>query len=346
MKNKIVFIFTVTTFFLAAHLNAQQSIFRGLENVEPVREEVNEVLNDWQNFYFSKEDCGCVYGDEFFISIKSSTTKSQNLMISLQGGGACWPDLIRCKPAVTDEDVRVSNFATELAERLKSDWNQVVIPYCDGSVYLGDNKNDYNNDGDIDHVHKGLNNSVAALNLVKDKFPEVNRLFITGCSAGGYGTIIQSGILKYLYPDASIYILNESGPGLLKPDPEFWEVIDSSWNLSQLMPENCKDCEGQLIYWYKEILKDPKVKIGLYSSYEDQVIGQSFLNLAPEDFKELLLKTSGDLASRYPDQFKRYFVNGKTHCIAERNIEVNGVNYWDWVESLINDGDNWKDILE
>lgn len=346
MKIKIVFIYTVTAFFLAAHLNGQQSIFNRLENIEPIREEENEILNDWQNFYFSKEDCGCVYADEFFISIKSSNPGSKNLMISLQGGGACWPGFIQCKPSVTDEDVQVSNFARELAERLKSDWNQVVIPYCDGSIYLGDNKNDYNNDGTIDHIHRGLNNSLAALNLVKNKFPEVNRLFVTGCSAGGYGTIIQSRILKYLYPDASICILNESGPGLLNPDPEFWKMIDSSYNLSQLMPENCSDCEVQLIYWYEEVLKDPKVKIGLYSSYEDQVIGQAFLNLPPEDYKELLLKTSGDLASRYPGQFKRYFVNGNTHCIEDRNIEVNDIKYWDWILSLINDDANWKDVLE
>ena len=320
--------------------------FDGYENVRPVRIESSAVLEGWKNYYFSKEDCQCVYGDEFFISIEETTLQTGNLMISLQGGGACWPGKVRCKPTVTPEDVQTSAFTTALKEALPDDWNQVVIPYCDGSVYMGDNKLDYDGDQETDHWHNGLRNSKAALTLTKEKFPNLSKIFLTGCSAGGYGTIIQLRLLRQLYPDANIYVLNESGPGLMRPDTDYWNLIDSSWNLSDIMPEGCSTCKGQLIYWYKELLKDPKVKIGLYSAYRDHIIGESFLEMDPADFEALLLKHSGELNNKYPDQFKRYFIKGNSHCIDDRSYVVKGVKYWDWVLAFLTDSENWQDVLE
>lgn len=326
--------------------SSNKSFFKEYGNIIPERTEPNSIFNEWQNHYFSTEDCKCVYGSEYFIATKEAPSYTSNLMISLQGGGACWPGLEQCKPVVTEEDVRAGAFAIDLSERLAQEWNQVVIPYCDGSTYLGDTERDYDSDGTVDHWHYGLKNSVAALDFIHDKFPGVTKIFLTGCSAGGYGTIIQSRLLKELYPDASIYVLNESGPGIVRPETEFLNMLDRSWNLKQLIPNDCDACSDQLLYWYEDILKDPKIKVGLYSAYEDNVIGHSFLNLTPVEYKSLLLKTSGDVNSRYPTRFKRFFIKGDSHCVQDRDYEVNGTTYWDWVMAFIHDEEYWVDILE
>ena len=135
-------------------------------------------------------------------------------MITLQGGGASWPGLEDCKEEGNEDDVFTSEFATELAEKLGQEWNHVMIPYCDGSIYMGDLAADYDEDGFVDHWHWGFRASSAGVALAVKNFPELKNIFITGCSAGGYGTIPLARLIQYHYPEANIYVLNESGPGL------------------------------------------------------------------------------------------------------------------------------------
>lgn len=342
----IKIILTILSVLILLNSYSQKPFFDKYGDIEPISNKENSAFTGWQNFNFSSDDCKCVNGGKFFIAVKEASSQTSDLMISLQGGGACWPGLISCKTNVAEEDIQIANFTNQLEDRLTEDWNQVVIPYCDGSIYMGDAEQDYNSDNEIDHWHNGLRISVAALAFVHKTFPNMSRIFLTGCSAGGYGTIIQLRLIRYLYPEASIYVLNESGPGLLKPETDFWEMVSSAWNLNQLIPANCEQCAGQLIYLYDDMLKDPKIKIGLYSSYMDQVIGGKFLNMEPEKYKSLLLSTTKDLNSKYPNQFKRFFINGSSHCVEDRNYEVNGIKYWDWVLAFINDNNKWIDILE
>lgn len=345
LKN-VRIVVTVISLFTLSVCYSQESFFEKFGNIEPTGTKENSVVEGWRNYYFSTEECMCVYGGEFFVALKEMPSQTRNLMISLQGGGACWPGTIKCKPNTSDEDVKTAKFISLLDERINEDWNKVFIPYCDGSIYMGDTEQDYNSDNTIDHWHNGLKISVATLKFVQKKFPDASKIFLTGCSAGGYGTIIQLRLIRYLYPEASIYVLNESGPGLFRPDTDFWNMVDSSWDLNQLIPTNCSQCEGQLIYWYDDMLNDPKVKIGLYSSYMDHVISSSFLKMEPEEYKSLLLKTTEDLKSKHPDQFKRFFINGTSHCVEDRNYEVKGTKYWDWILAFISDNESWVDILE
>lgn len=347
MKLKGIHIFLTTILvFNWSTSYSQKSFFEEFGTIKPVRQTKNLAVEGWQNFYFSTDDCKCVNGGEFFVALKETASRTGNLMISLQGGGACWPGSIQCKSTTKDADVNVAKFTEQLNQRLKSDWGQVVIPYCDGSIYMGDTEQDYDLDNQIDHWHSGLKNSMAALRFVYTRYPNASKIFLTGCSDGGYGTIIQLRIIRHLYPEASIYVLNESGPGLLKPQTDFWKMITSSWNLDQILPKNCELCKGQLLYWYSDMLKDSKVKIALYSSYTDSVISQAFLKIKPEVYKSLLLNVSKDLNSNHPDRFKRFFIKGDSHCVEDRDYDVKGLKYWDWVVAFLNDSETWKDVLE
>lgn len=347
MLNNHLKIFAVLAFcFVLFKGFGQQQFFDKFSTIKPISHQENQAYKGWENYFFSTDDCKCVYGDDFFIAIKEALEPSKNLMISLQGGGACWPGTIQCKSNATDEDLEKARFISQLEAKLPERWHQVFIPYCDGSVYMGDKAQDYDNNKQIDHWHDGLKISVASLSFVKKKVPIASKIFITGCSAGGYGTIFQLRLLRYLYPNARIYVLNESGPGLFRPDDVTRETINTAWNLNQLVPENCERCEEQLIYWYDQLLEDPRVKIGLYSSYIDEVIGQSFLRMQPKEYKSLLLGTSGDLNAAHPKQFKRFFINGNTHCVADRYYKVKGMSYWDWILAFLNDDPTWVDTLE
>ena len=42
------------------------------DEIIPIRNSKNLDFKGWTNFYFSEEDCKCVYGGEFFVAIKKS----------------------------------------------------------------------------------------------------------------------------------------------------------------------------------------------------------------------------------------------------------------------------------
>ena len=317
-------------------------------HLKPERSAPHKEIPGWVNYYFSPSDCRCVFGSEYFVSVKDQFPESRNIMITLQGGGASWPGLEDCKEEVHEDDVFTSEFATELAEKLGQEWNHVVIPYCDGSIYMGDLAADYNEDGFVDHWHWGFRASSAGVALAVKTFPGPEKIFITGCSAGGYGTIPVARLIQNHYPEANIFVLNESGPGLFHPeDRETWNKIKKAWNLDQLLPKDCENCDGELIYLYEDLLENNRnLKIGLYSSYEDFVVAEEYLQMTPDGFRSLLLSTSGYLNEKYPDQFKRFFINGDSHCVEDRDYQINGTRYRDWVHYFMNDSDQWKDLLE
>ena len=316
--------------------------------IKPVRDVPNTSVAGWQNYFYSKSDLRCVYGGEYFIAVRDKFPDSQYLTITLQGGGACWPGLEQCKEAVNKRDVKEGWVADNIGESLKQNWNGMVVPYCDGSLYMGDRAADYDEDGNVDHWHWGLRASTAAVELALEKFPDLEKILITGCSAGGYGTFIFTRLVRDRYPNAKIYVLNESGPGLFNPvDEETWNSIKDTWKLDQLLQLDSRSYNGEFIYLYDELMAhDPNLKIGLFSSYEDEVLANDFLMMSPEDFRSLLVTCTGHLNEKYPHQFKRFFINGDTHCVVDRNYTIRDTQYADWVLQLMSDDDSWRDLLE
>jgi len=318
-------------------------------DIEFSGQEQNSLLSDWDTYFFDTNDCKCVFGQEYFVFVKDNGGKNKNLVFALQGGGACIPGWEgMCKEEVSDEDVYNAEYHYHYEGSPVKEWNSIFVPYCDGSVHMGDNAADYDQDGEVDYWHWGLHSTSASVALASQLFPEVEKILITGCSAGGYGTFIATMLIRLQYPGADIYVLNESGPGLTDPDDkETWEIIRSTWNIEALLPGECDQCDDQLIFLYKWMLKyDPKLKIGLYSSYEDEVISEEFLQMIPGDYKSHLMTTSGDIHSAFPEKFKRFFINGNSHCVEDYTYEIDGTSLTEWIEQLVTDDAGWEDLLE
>ena len=91
---------------------------------------------------------------------------------------------------------------------------------------------------------------------------------------------------------------------------------------------------------------DQKLKIGLYSSYEDEVISEEFLKMNPRKYKKHLKSSSGKINSAYPEKFKRFFIKGNSHCVEDFEHEIKGTSLNEWIGQLITDDPGWKDLLE
>lgn len=187
---------------------------------------------------------------------------ARDLLIALEPGGACW-DYETCAGKVAlgaanpngIPDTHLMNGLNEYLtpmirrelEGPTRDWNYVFIPYCTGDVHTGNNVVTYadpsGQEPDLEYHHNGHNNVMAASEWMARQFPEIDRLFVTGCSAGGAGSIINYYFFRNTLNAQRGYLMDDSGPifpSTGKSGP-LHDKIRKSWDvdsvLSTLPPE-------------------------------------------------------------------------------------------------------------
>ncbi|CAG0933692.1 hypothetical protein TFLX_03177 [Thermoflexales bacterium] len=315
--------------------------------IQPIRQETI-APSGWTIYHYDKADCQCILGDDYALLARPGK-ESNKTVFWLEGGGACWPGQENCTKSLSlRPDMADYGLASQDVRNPLRDWNFVYVPYCDGSIHMGDHDADYDGDGQVDHHHQGLRTTSAAVALMKDLFPQSEKILIAGCSAGGYGTLMAAPITRLQFPEAQLYVVNEGGPGLYNParQDDFQLILDT-WNLDPYLPADCPQCREQLIQLYPWLLaRDPQLKVGMFSSYQDSVIGQAYLGMTPTAFRRLLVETTDKIHAEFSDTFKRYFIKGTAHCVPDYFYSVDGVSVRDWIEDLMNDSPEWQDVLE
>lgn len=236
-------------------------------------------------------------------------TESDKLLMYLEGGGACSsPGFCNYNPAHVGQilsgdgqTVIGSTFGTtptrqqpgafaggalqgafddSNAENPFKGWNQIYIPYCTGDVHFGTRK---------DVTLPGVTNKqqfVGYLNMqkfvarivptFKDK---VDKVVITGASAGGFGAALNFSMVQDAFGEVRVYGLDDSGPPFIdKYMPvcmqKRWREI---WGLDAALPPDCTECfhtDGGGILNLADFLleKHPNATIAMISSMNDEVI--------------------------------------------------------------------------
>jgi hypothetical protein len=335
-------------------LHGNQGLIQELRNlhfdrylVKPQFEPDHAQDQGWEVYDYPSEELKCVEGGEYFIMARRGVD-ADKVVLWLEGGGACYPGRDDCTTEAQFHPwIEEYGLASLQEENPVITWNFIYVPYCDGSLHMGDSDADYDGDGVIDHWHWGLKTTSAAVRLMRELYPDSQEILIAGCSAGGAGTIGAVPVVRLQFPKARLYILNVSGLGLVNPAMiEVREVVKETWNIGQFIPENCTRCNQQITYMYSWLLdRDPNLRVGLFSSYRDAVPSSGW-GMAPEAFESLILRTTESIREDHPNSFKRYFIDSDVHCLDDYSYEVNGVSFWDWIGYLVNDDPRWVDNLE
>ena len=210
----------------------------------------------------------CSNGSQYRFWYYNSPS-STNLLIMFEGGGACW-DYPSCSgqtgilgaanpngiptdyitqfkakyvsPLVNGADPGIPPFRNK-NNIATNGWDVVYMPYCTGDTHVGNNVVTYTDptgqNPPIVFRHVGFNNTVAALNHLHVVFPTINKLLVTGFSAGGVASsAVYYQARRTLLPTKG-YLLNDSGPIFPAPNSTFnsrqlHETIKVSWNLQSL----------------------------------------------------------------------------------------------------------------
>lgn len=291
----------------------------------------------------------CLQGGPYRVSVQDHG--SDDLLIFLQGGGACWTG--NCA-ANTEANAGIYPLAWtdgNARDNPLGSYNIVFLAYCDGSVFTGDGEVPDPDNGapnGIRYQH-GLENLSAGLDLARKLYPNPKKIVLAGISAGGYGTIMGTAVTRLEYPHTRLYVINDAGVGLATP--EVFAAATKEWRVLQFVPRSCKGCDqGQftpLIAW--GLQHDPTLKVGAFSAYEDAIIGGAYLGLSGPDFKALLLRETGKVHDAYPKRFERFFIEGVAHTSLMAGfytVQVDGVTLPEWTRRMINDQPGWNDLLE
>jgi hypothetical protein len=271
-------------------------------------------------------------------------------LIILDGGGACWTGLCPAEPNA-DTEPYARGVASETPDNPFRDWNVVFAPYCDGSIFWGDNEV-LEADGGIRYQH-GRQNLAAALDLAEHHFGDSRQVMLFGFSAGGFGTIPASLQVRLRFPTADLFVVNDSGPGVYNPDqPDVIERRLEEWKFAQTIPPSCTSCDAghaqfsELVGWFLE--RDPNTRLSILSYYEDAVIGQRFNQLDGPAYKALMLHETTKLHDAFPKRVQRYLLSGTKHVLTEElaTLSVEGVTLANWMNAMVtNDAKTWRDVL-
>jgi hypothetical protein len=286
----------------------------------------------------------CLRGAPFVMAARDNG--SEDLVIYLQGGGSCTTALCRATETTNGMIPTYGVLNAADPENPVATWNVVFSPYCDGSLHFGDS-----DIPEMNRAHHGLRNASASLDVALSKFPNPRRILLTGASAGGYGTIWITALVRVSYPKAKLFVFNDAGIAIANPAaPDGFRAVLGEWGATQFIPATCDACRTSphLTPWMSWNLQhDPSLKLAMFSSYEDSVISGTFLMLAPAVFKQALLEQTAAVVETAPTRAKRFLVTGTQHTVGNiHTTAVGGLQVAAWLKQMLDEDAAWDNVVQ
>lgn len=326
-----------------------QGIVRYLGEYTPM---MSEASGDVVNHTFGAGDGPlCLAGGEYTMSTLDAG--SEDLVIYLQGGGACWSEFCAATDVAEPGIPPVGIMDTTRENNPVKDWNQVYLPYCDGGLHASDKDSDSDGDDVNDRFQRGLHNLSAALDVAVNTFPTPRRILLAGSSAGGLGTTYALPLVRYLYPDVPIELINDSGVGVARPnDPDFLRLLMNDWNMGAFMPDSCENCipdDGHFTdYHIWQMDEDDNFRRGMLSYSRDTTFADYFLQIGKDAFEATLFPEMQQLEDAYPERQHNWIPAGEKHTflMAEPDQTAGGVPVMDWIAAMLDDSGDWVSVQD
>ena len=294
----------------------------------------------------------CLDGSPTGIGV-NLTKDSDDVLVFLEGGGACWDAASCWGPAPTAFNVLTGYGKTQLdtdpqipaiylldrsdSDNPFKDKNIVYVPYCTGDSFSGDNVTTLNYLGTDHESHfVGHKNIELYLARLLATFPKAKRVWVAGDSAGGFGASFNAGTFQDAFTSARVDVIDDSGQPI-DPDPAKWAQWKSVWNMQ--LPADCTTCAkgpSGFVDYYR--MKYPTNRFGLISFDYDVVI-------AP--FMSLSLTQFHDELTAMLDHFDTSFANGHYFVLAGAShvglVTPTG-DLKSWVKEMVSDSTIWQSV--
>lgn len=317
----------------------------------------------------------CMYNTDYSFFVRPAEQPTNKLMIYFEGGGACW-DGFTCASKgqfasayeVTDDEMAGYTqgiFDYSNPNNPVRDYHAVFLPYCSGDVHSGasvqtfdvppgvDTKDLIIEDGKITILFNGFQNSAGVLEWVYNNFAAPEQVFVTGCSAGGYGASTHAPFIMQHYANTEVVLLSDAANGVT---PRNW-IGFQTWDILANNPDFVAGLNGVTSERYNTTLRFremakafPQNRFAQFNTFLDAVqigfygllIGtpvnqENFSQIGPRWGTQMWANTLS-LETANPN-FYSYTAGGLDHCITPYDYfyeyEVQGVRFDQWVASLL-----------
>jgi hypothetical protein len=297
---------------------------------------------------------------------------SRDLLIYLEGGGACFND-ISClqnreswpptDASITESMARNWILTRSSANSPFKDWNLVYIPYCSGDVHTGSALVGYMGQPQVGFVNYKLD-----LAEIIARFPNMDRVVLAGVSAGGFGVAWNWLSTQEAFGSVPVFALDDSGPPM---GPDYLSECQQQrygalWNWAGNFHPKCTSCDVAAGKVVRPLLDasfqvSTPARFGVLSYDEDGTIKTFFAygmdNCANWDSMHLPAYPTGRFPSGltelrqawsgYP-QVAMYVVTGGAHTFLESDIASvktgAAIPMLEWIKKLIDKSDGWTNV--
>jgi hypothetical protein len=249
--------------------------------VDPSNHRVMAAASTWS--FVDVPESRCANGESTGFGINPAPG-SDEMMVYLQGGGACW-NLATCgigtatniRRGYTAQDFNFDGtrswaiFSRSETKNPFRNMNQVIVPYCTADVHAGTRTTNY---GLVTIAHRGGLNIEAMLTRIKATYPNLRRLIVVGTSAGGFGAQLNYQRFVDALPGARIDVVADSAQ-LIHPVGSLAGEWARNWGL--VVPQDCSSCLDNYPDYVGYLLrKYPAAHFGLFASLRDIVLTPFF----------------------------------------------------------------------
>jgi hypothetical protein len=216
------------------------------------------AYEEWLKVELPGTVCGNGTQYKFFVNYFEG---AKDLMVLFEPGGGCW-DFDSCSgregvlgaanPDGIPDDHMDSAIGSHSPLLLRNydfggdsnpvrDWNMVFMPYCTGDVHTGNAVTTYvdplGEEPDLEFHHAGHANVQSAIGWMQEQFPGTDRLFVTGCSAGGAGSLANYYFLRQALDAQRGYLLDDSGPifPMSENSTPLHDQIRGAWDIDSIL---------------------------------------------------------------------------------------------------------------
>lgn len=235
---------------------------------------------------------------------------STNLVIFLEGGGACFNGLTcstnpsKFGPAdfsgrfPSASDGGTPQTGNGILDRNQAnpvkDWSFVYVPYCTGDIHAGNNPSVTVPNVPGTQAFVGYNNVDLYLQRIVPTFKTATQVLLTGISGGGFGAAANYFHVQRAFGAVPVDLIDDSGPWMEDPYLPvcIQDEVRSLWNLDSTLGA---DCAGHCNDPYRFFLdfaqygltKFPQRQLGLIEATDDGTITE-FFGFGAQDCTALL----------------------------------------------------------
>jgi hypothetical protein len=285
-------------------------------------------------------DTRCARGGRYAFWTREADPR--RLVIFFEGGGGCF-DQTTCAvgspwfddDVSADDDPAYAGGLLDLADARNPfrDWSMLFVPSCTGDVHVGDRLVRY---GPLRVHQRGWQNARAALEWAFRRFPAVESVLVTGCSAGSVGSAFHVPSVLERWPRARVTQIGDSlafvfhrpisltGWGAHRHFPAFFRIGSRRFTMAEYVGALARRYPRRVFARFNHAGDD------VQEAFYGAVGGQ------PTGFEPRLRAAEATL-KRMPN-YRSYLACGDGHCAFPTRefyeLSVEGVRLRDWVARI------------